>query len=133
MKYLDANFLVFALLDNTDMGESARALQEEIAKGKHSAVTSSLTIDEILWVLVRNKKTELVSEVIDDIYLMPNLTILPTSASAPKNAVRYMQKYELKPRDAIHLAVMEEHGITEIVSDDVDFDRVRGIKRIKFF
>jgi predicted nucleic acid-binding protein len=30
MKYLDANFFVFALLDNTKLGENARALQQEI-------------------------------------------------------------------------------------------------------
>ncbi|MDI6655120.1 MAG: type II toxin-antitoxin system VapC family toxin [Candidatus Hydrothermarchaeota archaeon] len=130
MKYLDANFFVFALLDNTKLGENARALQQEIIEGKHSTVTSSLTLDEILWVLVRNNRRELIEEVIDDIYHMPNLTIVATSAAAPKTAVKYIQKYNLKPRDAIHLAVMEELKIKEIISDDVNFDGVRGVKRI---
>ncbi len=131
MKYLDANFFVFALLDNTKLGENARALQQEIVEGKHSTVTSSLTLDEILWVLVRNNRRELIEEAIDDIYHMPNLTVVATSAAAPKIAVKYMQKYNLKPRDAIHLAVMEELKIKEIISDDVDFDKVQGIRRAR--
>jgi len=130
MKYLDANFFIFALLDNTKVGENTRQLQQKIIEGQYSAVTSSLTLDEILWVLVRNNRKELISEVIDDIYHMPNLTIVATSTAAPRAAVKYIQKYNLKPRDAIHLAVMEELKIKEIVSDDADFDKVRGIKRV---
>jgi predicted nucleic acid-binding protein len=33
-------------------------------------------------------------------------------------------------RDAIHIAVMERHGIAEIMSFDADFDRWPGLKRI---
>ncbi len=124
-----ANFFVFALLDNTRRGEKARAMQERIIGGEH-AVTSSLTLDELLWVLVKNNRKGLIEDAIDDIYSMPNLTIASVSASAPKNAVKYIKGHNLKPRDAIHLAVMEELGVKDIVSDDADFDRVKGIKRI---
>ena len=34
-----------------------------------------------------------------------------------------------KPRDAIHLATALDEGISTIVSDDVDFDHINGIKR----
>jgi uncharacterized protein len=33
-------------------------------------------------------------------------------------------------RDAVHIAIMERHGVTEIVSFDADFDRWPGLKRI---
>jgi hypothetical protein len=129
MKYLDANFFVFALLDRAKAGERARIFQKKIIKGEQ-AVTSALTLDEILWVLVKNNRKELIEEVIEDLYTMPNLTIAPVSASAPRNAVKYIREYNMKPRDAMHLAVMEELNVKEIVSDDADFDVVNGIKRV---
>jgi hypothetical protein len=37
---------------------------------------------------------------------------------------------ELSARDAIHAAVMESHGIGEIVSFDRGFDALQGIRRL---
>ncbi|OQX53472.1 MAG: hypothetical protein B5M48_03285 [Candidatus Omnitrophica bacterium 4484_213] len=41
-------------------------------------------------------------------------------------------KAGIKPRDAIHLATMLEHGIFTIVSNDADFDKVQEIERLDF-
>ncbi|MBI5254150.1 MAG: type II toxin-antitoxin system VapC family toxin [Euryarchaeota archaeon] len=42
-----------------------------------------------------------------------------------------IEKYNLRPRDAFHVAIMKSFGVTEIVSDDSDFEKVEWIKRIK--
>ena len=42
-----------------------------------------------------------------------------------------IEKYNLKPRDAIHVASALTNNIKEIVSDDPDFDKVKEIKRKK--
>jgi uncharacterized protein len=39
-------------------------------------------------------------------------------------------KYRLSARDAIHLAVMEQRGIQQILSFDQGFDRYPNIRRI---
>lgn len=39
-------------------------------------------------------------------------------------------KYGLSARDAIHLAVMQQHGIQRILSFDQGFDRYPNIRRI---
>jgi predicted nucleic acid-binding protein len=36
----------------------------------------------------------------------------------------------LSARDALHLAVMQQHGIERILSYDVDFDGLPGITRL---
>lgn len=46
-------------------------------------------------------------------------------------AQEIMEKYKMKPRDAIHAATALENKITDIVSYDKDFDEVEGIKRIE--
>ncbi|MBI4919654.1 type II toxin-antitoxin system VapC family toxin, partial [archaeon] len=68
MIYLDANFFVFALLDNTGKGVNARNIQKQIFSGKEQAVTSVLTLDEVMWVLLKNKKQHLLRKTIEDIY-----------------------------------------------------------------
>jgi predicted nucleic acid-binding protein len=42
----------------------------------------------------------------------------------------YLQRYDLKPSDALHLATMKKVGITHIATEDKEFDRVKETKRI---
>lgn len=131
MFYLDANFFVFAVLDNTKTGQKAREIQREILEGKKEALTSSLALDEVMWVLRKNNRNVLIRKVIEDIYAFPHLQVVGVSSLVPLRALQSMEKYGLKPRDAFHAAVMEELNVSTIVSDDPDFDRVKWIKRIK--
>ena len=130
MFYLDANFFIFAVMDITEKGECARRLQREIIAGKKQAVTSVAVLDEVMWVLLKNQRKHLIRRVIEDIYAFPHLDIKPIAVSTPLRVVDIMERYGLKPRDALHVAVMEEFYLNTIVSDDADFDKVRGIKRI---
>ena len=41
-----------------------------------------------------------------------------------------LDEIHLSARDAIHLAVMERHGVNRIMSFDTSFDRISGITRI---
>ena len=131
MAYLDANFFIFALLDQTKKGEKAREIQKEIIEGKNFAITSPLAMDEVIWVLLKNNKQHLIRKTIEDIYSTPNLNVREVSPLIPLTALEFMEKYKLKPRDAFHAAIMENFRIREIVSDDSDFDKVKEIKRIK--
>jgi predicted nucleic acid-binding protein len=132
MLYLDANFFIFALLDRTDKGIEARRLQQMIVEGKDKAITSSLALDEVMWVLTRGGKQHLLRTAIDGIYSMPNLDVVEVSSTAPLLALDFIEGYGLKPRDALHLAVMRENRVEKILSDDEDFDRVEWVERIKF-
>ena len=124
-------FFIFAVFDRTQKGKNARSIQKRIIEGELKAVTSVLALDEVMWVLIKNKKEHLLEEVIKDIYAMPNLEVREVHALAPLEALLLIKKYSLKPRDAFHVAVMKELRIKEIVSDDSDFDRVEWIKRVK--
>ena len=41
-----------------------------------------------------------------------------------------LEHHELSARDALHLAVMEAHGVELILSFDTGFDRPSGIRRV---
>ena len=42
-------------------------------------------------------------------------------------ALEFMKKYRLMSNDAIHVATMKQHGITNIATNDPDFERVEGL------
>lgn len=130
MRYLDANFFIFALLDNTERGDRAREIYQEIINGKYPALASSLVLDEVMWVLIRNRKSHLLRVAIEGIYSTPNLEVIGVPNLTPLTALEFIEKYGLKPRDAFHIAIMKENKVKEIVSDDEDFDQVDWIMRI---
>ena len=128
--YLDANIFVYANFDTGTKGSSARKLLRSIATGKN-ATTSALALDEVMWVAWKNKQKDKIREVIEDIYQVKNLKIVPVSTSIPLAAISLMETNLLKPRDAFHVAIMQELGEGTIASDDADFDKIEGIKRVK--
>lgn len=129
--YLDANFFIFFNFDQSARGQAARKIHERILAGSLVAVTSALALDEVMWVIIKNKRSETLREVIEDIFAMRNLNVKDVIASTAFDALDYIERYDLKPRDAFHAAMMKSAGVSEIISDDHDFDRVKEIKRIK--
>jgi len=128
--YLDANFIIFAYLLSGKQAAHARNILNEIIGGKH-AITSSLALDEVMWVILKKKLGHEIRHIIEDVYKTKNVEVKEVSATIPLRALDIMEKHNLKPRDAFHVAVMEHFGIKEIVSDDEDFDKVPNIQRIK--
>jgi len=128
--FIDANVFIYANFDNGKKGTWARSVLHSVIQGK-KAITSSLVLDEIMWVLVRNKLAAEMRDVIAGIYALPHVDIVPISSHAPLRSLDFMETHNMKPRDALHVATMEEHNMKEIASDDKDFDRIPSIKRIK--
>lgn len=129
--YLDANFFIFSLLDRMDVGEDARMIYQKMVEGELNTATSSLTFDEVMWVLIKANKKHLIKDAVNDIYKTQNLVILPVSISVPLNAIDLILK-GLNPRDAFHVCCMMENKISTIISDDWDFKAVKDIKCFNF-
>jgi predicted nucleic acid-binding protein len=62
---------------------------------------------------------------------VPQLGIqtLPVTESLVLNATLLSQKHELLTGDALIVAVMQHHALTNLASTDADFDRVPGLAR----
>jgi predicted nucleic acid-binding protein len=62
-------------------------------------------------------------DIVDDVFPVDKSAVL-RAAEIAQNRVSF------SARDAIHVAVMEHHGIQSILSFDADFDRWPGLQRI---
>lgn len=128
--FLDANLFVY--LNSRIPEDIADELDEFYADltQKHELYTDVLVLDELIHVSKRKygiayKDT---LEFIDDIVL-PAVRVLPLTFQDYLTARLIITKYNLRPSDALHVAVIENNGLQAIVSEDEDFD-VLPLKRV---
>jgi predicted nucleic acid-binding protein len=62
-------------------------------------------------------------DIVDDVLPIDKADVLRAAEIAQNRGL-------FSARDAIHIAVMERHGIVSILSFDADFDRWAGLKRL---
>ncbi|CAB50206.1 type II toxin-antitoxin system VapC family toxin [Pyrococcus abyssi] len=128
--FLDASFIIYLNVDVPDsLAEKIDALYEQLITSS-KLYTDVLVIDEVIHVSRKKYKVPYSKtiEMLDDI-VIPYVEVLPIGLMEYLKAKENILKYNLKPSDAIHLAVIENNGIQAIVTEDEDFDRV-PIKRI---
>ncbi|MBT9138922.1 MAG: hypothetical protein DDT31_01501 [Syntrophomonadaceae bacterium] len=104
---------------------------EMLEGGKLSCAISCLVLDEVAWTVSKHRDFNTGMRVWSDILEIPNLKILSIDENIAVKAPSLIGKYKLRPRDAIHAALVVENAIGTIVSDDSDFDRVNEIQRVR--
>jgi len=62
--------------------------------------------------------------------VLPYVQILPLSEVEYKKASEILKINNVKPSDALHIAVMIINNITKIASEDKELDKIKGIERI---
>jgi predicted nucleic acid-binding protein len=127
--YLDANAFILAMSNIDELGEKARLLLGAVQEGRQKAATSALTFDEVAWKILQLKNFD--EAIIASNYLlkMPNLTFLDVNVSTLSKSSDLMMQYKLYPRDSIHAACALNNDILIIVSEDRDFDNIKGLER----
>lgn len=108
----------------------AQVLLERLVAAGERIVTDAEVLQEILHRYTAIDKREailpafqLVLGVVDDVLGIEKVDVLRAGEIVQNRAL-------LSARDAVHIAVMERHGIRSILSFDADFDRWPGLKRI---
>ena len=103
--FLDASFLVYL---NIDVAEAEKI--DELFKSllKEDLYTDVLVLDEVIYISKRKYGVpyDETIKLLDDV-ILPNVKILPIRIDEYLKARENILKYNLKPSDAIHLAVIE--------------------------
>lgn len=149
--FIDANIFLYEILDHWKYAESCNSFLEHINMGKYHAVMSVLICNEVFhrvviaevvekydiepksavnylkknWGIV--KELNKAWDAILNINAIENLEIVEIDREVFGVALKYSKKYGLLSNDAIHLATMEKHGITNIATNDGDFERVEWL------
>ena len=109
--------------------EAQLLLERLIASGRR-LVTDAEVMQEILHRYAAINRREAIGpamkvtlDIVDEVLAIEKTDVLRAAAIVEHRAL-------FSARDALHIAVMERHGIMSIVSFDADFDRWPGLKRI---
>lgn len=129
--YIDSNvFLYPVLYQDLPEVEYSRNVLSSIERKEIQAYTSMLTWDEISYVaeklLGKTDAIELGRKFIN----FPNLRFIAMDEDVMRRSQIMREKYNLKPRDSIHLSSAIERNVKRMISDDQDFDNLKEIERI---
>ena len=127
--FLDANFLIYL---NTMVNDQHSKLQKFFSGLLNEELfTDLLVIEETLYISFSkyNVPYQLTLEFLKNA-ILPYAAITPMEESDISLLGNYLSRYPVKPSDAVHLACMEKEGITKIISEDKDFDKVKEVTRL---
>ncbi len=130
MIFVDSNVPMYLVgAPHPHKADAQRALERCIAE-RERIVTDAEVLQEILHRYVAIDRRDAIQPAFDAI-----LGIVDEVFSIDGGAVELAKTIvlghrELSARDAIHLAVMEQEGVTRILSFDAGFDGFPGIERL---
>jgi predicted nucleic acid-binding protein len=105
-------------------------LLEQLAVNRERMVTDAEVFQEILHRYISTNRRDAIQPAFDALRGVVD-EVFPVDMAAVERAKELVFEYHrLSARDAIHLAVMEHHGIERILSFDSGFDGLSGITRI---
>ena len=132
MILIDANIFMYAAgRESPQRLPCQRFLDRIVAGDGPAACTNTEVLQEILH-RYRNLKTPEVGFQIFDAATHLGIPILSVTDRAMAEARRLLEAYPgLSTRDGVHIGVMREHGIEEVLSYDHGFSDVPWVKRLE--
>ncbi len=128
--FIDANVPMYAVGADHPLKADCLIILEWAAKNPLAAVTDAEVLQEILHRYSAIGQRDRASDVVR-LFSQVVPEALPVTKRNVLSAIQLWEKHpNLQPRDVIHAAVMEDHGIRCIVTADRHFDGLPGIKRI---
>jgi len=126
--YIDSNVFIFAAINKDKKGEDCRNIIDLINKNKINCAASYLVIDEVIWILKKHVGKKNSIKITKAILSLP-IKWIDIDKSVILNMIHILEKTNLDTRDAIHLASMFKLGLSSIISEDIDFDKLEKIER----
>jgi predicted nucleic acid-binding protein len=108
----------------------AQIILERLAALGERLVTDAEVLQEILHRYTAIDKREAIGPALQATLDIVDEVIAIGKPEVMRAAEVAQHRSRISARDAVHIAVMERHGIRSILSFDADFDRWPGIKRI---
>jgi uncharacterized protein len=125
---IDSNIPMYLVGSEHPNKARARDLLEVATAARERLVTDAETFQEILHRYVAINRRDAIDpawktlqRLVDEVYAIELADV--------DRARRLALTSRLKARDALHLAVMQRHGVEEILTFDTAFDAVPGIRR----
>ena len=108
----------------------ARRLLEKVVSERQSLVTDAEVLQEILHRYVAIDRRDAIQPAFDALIGIVDQVLAVDRSIAERGKQIILGYRQLSARDAVHIAVMEHHGIEQIMTFDSGFDGFPGITRL---
>ena len=108
----------------------AQRLLEKLVSDRERLVTNAEVLQEILHRYVAINRRDAIQPAIDAILGIVDEVLAVDAASVGRAKEIVLGHRKVSARDALHLAIMEQHGIERVLSFDSGFDGFPGVSRI---
>lgn len=150
--YIDTNILYMYLRVDPAHLSAIKVFLSRIVSGQIEAFVSIPVLDELFYRLLlarvkeatdrnpldvlREKQAEAIAAhssaiggALRKLILLSRINLVGVDTTDFNRMLENIQTFSLLPRDALHVAIVQRLGLNCIASDDVDFDRVKGVDR----
>jgi len=150
--YVDVNVFYMYLRSDPVYLPMIRGFLERTVQGDIEAYTSILTMDELFYRLLLARIKDVyprdplqvlledtsgaiarcgseIGAALRRLVRLPHLHLAAVAEEDFPQMLGNITAFGLLPRDALHVAVMQRLGLSDIATDDADFDRVPWLRR----
>jgi predicted nucleic acid-binding protein len=128
--FVDSNIPMYLVGSPHPHKTDAQRLVERLVSDRARLVTDAEVLQEILHRYIAIRRQDFIQLAYDALLGIADQVLpidLPVCNRAKEIALGYPR---LSARDAVHIAVMEQHGVDQILSFDSGFDGFPGIRRL---
>ncbi|HXZ41004.1 MAG TPA: type II toxin-antitoxin system VapC family toxin [Terriglobales bacterium] len=130
MILIDSNITMYLVGASHPHKTDAQRLLESLVSDGQRLVTDAEVLQEILHRYTAIDRRDAIQPAFDALHGIVD-EVLPVDRDATERAKEIALGHrQLSARDAVHLAVMSQHGIQRILSFDSGFDGLPGIQRL---
>jgi predicted nucleic acid-binding protein len=127
---IDSNIPMYLVGTSSLHKTDAQRLLERLVSERQRLVTDAEVLQEILHRYVAINRRHDIQPAFDSLLSVVD-EVLPVDRTVVERAKQIVLGYQrLSARDAVHLAVMEKHGIERILTFDSGFDGFPGVTRL---
>lgn len=129
MRALDTNIILFHIFKDGKFGKKSSEIIRRIDNGEEVFIPLPVLKETLFELLDYGKSLHETMQIIAS-FQKDNTKITEDDFATFLQGLQTAEKYNLNPTDGVIAALMAKHGISEIYTNDKDFDRIPGIKRI---
>jgi uncharacterized protein len=127
---VDSNIPMYLIGAPHPHKSDAQRLLEKLVSDRQRLVTDAEVLQEILRRYVAINRRDAIQPAFDALLGVAD-QVLPVDRSVAERAKGIvLGRRHMSARDAVHLAIMEQHGIGQILTFDSGFDGFPGITRL---
>lgn len=127
---LDTSPIISFITQEAPYAEMLQSLFAAIAQGKIQAITSTVTLVEVLVRPLREKNSALAAQYQDILIHSENLTVYPLSPEIAHAAAELRATLNLRTPDAIQVATARVNGADTFITNDVRLRVPEGLTRL---